>query len=192
MELCNKGYNSNLKNLLVKHQNSSVYWHRWRLLSGVSLICFYGIILEIFLAELHGWLTVDERAFARLYPWNHEVSIFLGRRRESEVIYRKNCTCRGCFAREAAWSWRPQPAPLSFSGYSRSITPETIFNDISLWPFSPMSHPPGAKTWTVILNTWYTFCSNRVWAIGDESKFLKSLKRAEKYIKSPKNGSNRG
>ena len=90
MELCNRGYNSNLKNLLVKHQNSSVYWHRWRLLSGVSLICFYGIILEIFLAELHGWLTVDERAFARLYPWNHEVSNFLGRRRESEVIYRKS------------------------------------------------------------------------------------------------------
>ena len=89
MELCNRGYNSNLKNLLVKHQNSSVYWHRWRLLSGVSLICFYGIIWEIFLAELHGWLTVDERAFARLYPWNHEVSNFLGRRRESEVIYRK-------------------------------------------------------------------------------------------------------
>ena len=89
MELCNRGYNSNLKNLLVKHQNSSVYWHRWRLLSGVSLICFYGIILEIFLAELHGWLTVDERAFARLYPWNHEVSKILGRRRESEVIYRK-------------------------------------------------------------------------------------------------------
>ena len=99
MELCNKGYNSNLKNLLVKHQNSSVYCHRWRLLSGVSLICFYGIILEIFLAELYGWLTPDERAFARLYPWNHEVAIFLGRRRESEVIYRKNCTCRGCFAR---------------------------------------------------------------------------------------------
>ena len=89
VELCNRGYNSNLKNLLVKHQNSSVYWHRWRLLSGVSLICFYGIIWEIFLAELHGWLTVDERAFARLYPWNHEVSTFLGRRRESEVIYRK-------------------------------------------------------------------------------------------------------
>ena len=89
MELCNRGYNSNLKNLLVKHQNSSVYWHRWRLLSGVSLICFYGIIWEIFLAELHGWLTVDERAFARLYPWNHEVSKILGRRRESEVIYRK-------------------------------------------------------------------------------------------------------
>ena len=89
MELCNKGYNSNLKNLLVKHQNSSVYCHRWRLLSGVSLICFYGIILEIFLAELYGWLTPDERAFARLYPWNHEVAIFLGRRRESEVIYRK-------------------------------------------------------------------------------------------------------
>ena len=99
MELCNKGYNSNLKNLLVKHQNNSVYCHRWRLLSGVSLICFYGIILEIFLAELYGWLTPDERAFARLYPWNHEVAIFLGRRRESEVIYRKNCTCRGCFAR---------------------------------------------------------------------------------------------
>ena len=99
MELCNRGYNSNLKNLLVKHQNNSVYWHRWRLLSGVSLICFYGIILEIFLAELYGWLTPDERAFARLYPWNHEVAIFLGRRRESEVIYRKNCTCRGCFAR---------------------------------------------------------------------------------------------
>ena len=99
MELCNKGYNSNVKNLLVKHQNNSVYWHRWRLLSGVSLICFYGIILEIFLAELYGWLTPDERAFARLYPWNHEVAIFLGRRRESEVIYRKNCTCRGCFAR---------------------------------------------------------------------------------------------
>ena len=56
---------------------------------GVSLICFYGIIWEIFLAELHGWLTVDERAFARLYPWNHEVSKILGRRRESEVIYRK-------------------------------------------------------------------------------------------------------
>ena len=36
------------------------------------------------------------------------------------------------------------------------------------------------------------FLLNRVWAIGDESKFLKSLKRAEKYIKSPKNGSNRG
>ena len=89
MELCNRGYNSNLKNLLVKHQNNSVYWHRWRLLSGVSLICFYGIILEIFLAELYGWLTPDERAFARLYPWNHEVAIFLGRRRESEVIYRK-------------------------------------------------------------------------------------------------------
>ena len=89
MELCNKGCNSYLKNLLVKHQNNSVYWHRWRLLSGVSLICFYGIILEIFLAELHGWLTVDERAFARLYPWNHEVSKILGRRRESEVIYRK-------------------------------------------------------------------------------------------------------
>ena len=89
MELCNRGYNSNLKNLLVKHQNNSVYCHRWRLLSGVSLICFYGIIWEIFLAELHGWLTVDERAFARLYPWNHEVSNFLGRRRESEVIYRK-------------------------------------------------------------------------------------------------------
>ena len=79
MELCNRGYNSNLKNLLVKHQNSSVYCHRWRLLSGVSLICFYGIILEIFLAELYGWLTPDERAFARLYPWNHEVAIFLGR-----------------------------------------------------------------------------------------------------------------
>ena len=94
-----QGYNSNLKNLLVKHQNNSVYCHRWRLLSGVSLICFYGIILEIFLAELYGWLTPDERAFARLYPWNHEVAIFLGRRRESEVIYRKNCTCRGCFAR---------------------------------------------------------------------------------------------
>ena len=89
MELCNKGCNSYLKNLLVKHQNSSVYWHRWRLLSGVSLIWFYGIIWEIFLAELHGWLTVDERAFARLYPWNHEVSIFLGRRRESEVIYKR-------------------------------------------------------------------------------------------------------
>ena len=89
MELCNRGYNSNLKNLLVKHQNNSVYCHRWRLLSGVSLICFYGIILEIFLAELYGWLTPDERAFARLYPWNHEVAIFLGRRRESEVIYRK-------------------------------------------------------------------------------------------------------
>ena len=57
VELCNRGYNSNLKNLLVKHQNNSVYWHRWRLLSGVSLICFYGIILEIFLAELYGWLT---------------------------------------------------------------------------------------------------------------------------------------
>ena len=70
-----------------------------QLLSGVSLICFYGIIWEIFLAELYGWLTPDERAFARLYPWNHEVAIFLGRRRESEVIYRKNCTCRGCFAR---------------------------------------------------------------------------------------------
>ena len=96
VELCNRGYNSNLKNLLVKHQNNSVYCHRWRLLSGVSLICFYGIILEIFLAELYGWLTPDERAFARLYPWNHEVAIFLGRRRESEVIYRKNCTCRGC------------------------------------------------------------------------------------------------
>ena len=67
VELCNRGYNSNLKNLLVKHQNNSVYCHRWRLLSGVSLICFYGIILEIFLAELYGWLTPDERAFARLY-----------------------------------------------------------------------------------------------------------------------------
>ena len=89
VELCNRGYNSNHKNLLVKHQNNSVYWHRWRLLSGVSLICFYGIILEIFLAELYGWLTPDERAFARLYPWNHEVAKILGRRRESEVIYRK-------------------------------------------------------------------------------------------------------
>ncbi|MAD92613.1 MAG: hypothetical protein CMP85_02165 [Gammaproteobacteria bacterium] len=26
-------------------------------LSGVSSICFYGIIWEIFLAELYGWLT---------------------------------------------------------------------------------------------------------------------------------------
>ena len=110
MELCNRGYNSNLKNLLVKHQNNSVYWHRWRLLSGVSLICFYGIILEIFLAELHGWLTVEEWAFARLYPWNHEVAIFLGRRRESEVIYRKNCTCRGCFARSGL-NTHPNPTP---------------------------------------------------------------------------------
>ena len=78
MELCNRGYNSNLKNLLVKHQNNSVYCHRWRLLSGVSLICFYGIILEIFLAELYGWLTVDERAFARLYPGNHELAVSPG------------------------------------------------------------------------------------------------------------------
>ena len=106
VELCNSGYNSNLKNLLVKHQNNSVYCHRWRLLSGVSLICFYGIILEIFLAELYGWLTPDERAFARLYPWNHEVAIFLGRRRESEVIYRKTCTCRGCFIKSRfVFSW---------------------------------------------------------------------------------------
>ena len=78
VELCNKGYNSNFKNLLVKHQNNSVYWHRWRLLSGVSLICFYGIILEIFLAELYGWLTLDERAFARLYPGNHELAVSPG------------------------------------------------------------------------------------------------------------------
>ena len=97
MELCNRGYNSNLKNLLVKHQNSSVYWHRWRLLSGVSLICFYGIIWEIFLAELHGWLTVDERAFARLYPWNHEVSIFWVGAEKARLFIGRNCTCRGCF-----------------------------------------------------------------------------------------------
>ena len=117
VELCNKGYNSNLKNLLVKHQNSSVYWHRWRLLSGVSLICFYGIILEIFLAELHGWLTVDERAFARLYPWNHEVAIFLGRRRESEVIYRKKLHVPRLFykiALDYVFSWQAnRPSPLS-------------------------------------------------------------------------------
>ena len=122
MELCNRGYNSNLKNLLVKHQNNSVYWHRWRLLSGVSLICFYGIILEIFLAELYGWLTPDERAFARLYPWNHEVAIFLGRRRESEVIYRKNCTCRGCFARSGL---NTHPTPRGnwvFILYTTNIT----------------------------------------------------------------------
>ena len=124
MELCNKGYNSNLKNLLVKHQNNSVYCHRWRLLSGVSLICFYGIILEIFLAELYGWLTPDERAFARLYPWNHEVAIFLGRRRESEVIYRKNCTCRGCFARSGLNTHpselRSKPAPSRRRRFSAS------------------------------------------------------------------------
>ena len=119
MELCNKGYNSNLKNLLVKHQNNSVYCHRWRLLSGVSLICFYGIILEIFLAELYGWLTPDERAFARLYPWNHEVAIFLGRRRESEVIYRKNCTCRGCFARSGL-NTHPQGATGSLFSIIRN------------------------------------------------------------------------
>ena len=108
MELCNRGYNSNLKNLLVKHQNNSVYCHRWRLLSGVSLICFYGIILEIFLAELYGWLTPDERAFARLYPWNHEVAIFLGRRRESEVIYRKKLHVPRLFYKIArsVFSWQ--------------------------------------------------------------------------------------
>ena len=116
MELCNRGYNSNLKNLLVKHQNNSVYWHRWRLLSGVSLICFYGIILEIFLAELYGWLTPDERAFARLYPWNHEVANFLGRRRESEVIYRKKLHVPRLFYKIALRVFvagKNRPSPLS-------------------------------------------------------------------------------
>ena len=131
MELCNKGYNSNLKNLLVKHQNSSVYWHRWSLLLGVSLICFYGIIWEIFLAELHGWLTVDERAFARLYPWNHVVSNFLGRRRESEVIYLfigRNCTCRGCFIKSRyVFSWQAnRPSPLSSFRSARGQEHESI------------------------------------------------------------------
>ena len=36
-----------------------------------------------------GWLTLDERAFARLYPGNHEVAKHLGRRRKSEAIYEK-------------------------------------------------------------------------------------------------------
>ena len=133
MELCNRGYNSNLKNLLVKHQNSSVYWHRWRLLSGVSLICFYGIIWEIFLAELHGWLTVDERAFARLYPWNHEVSIFLGRRRESEVIYRKKLHVPRLFYKIAlpryVFSWQAnRPSPLSsFRSHAAKSTSRLSF-----------------------------------------------------------------
>ena len=109
MELCNRGYNSNLKNLLVKHQNNSVYCHRWRLLSGVSLICFYGIIWEIFLAELHGWLTVDERAFARLYPWNHEVSIFWVGAEKARLFIGRNCTCRGCFIKSrSVFSWGRQ------------------------------------------------------------------------------------
>ena len=134
MELCNKGYNSNLKNLLVKHQNSSVYWHRWRLLSGVSLICFYGIIWEIFLAELHGWLTVDERAFARLYPWNHEVSKILGRRRESEVIYRKKLHVPRLFYKikialpvQYVFSWQAnRPSPLSSFRSARGQEHESI------------------------------------------------------------------
>ena len=78
--------------------------------------CFYGIILEIFLAELHGWLTVDERAFARLYPWNHEVSKILGRRRESEVIYRKKLHVpRLLYKSRSVFSWqanRPSPRPF--------------------------------------------------------------------------------
>ena len=128
MELCNRGYNSNLKNLLVKHQNSSVYWHRWRLLSGVSLICFYGIIWEIFLAELHGWLTVDERAFARLYPWNHEVSKILGRRRESEVIYRKKLHVPRLFYKIAlrVFGQANRPSPLSSFRSARGQEHESI------------------------------------------------------------------
>ena len=129
VELCNKGYNSNLKNLLVKHQNSSVYCHRWRLLSGVSLICFYGIIWEIFLAELHGWLTVDERAFARLYPWNHEVSNFLGLGAEKARLFiGRNCTCRGCFIKSRyVFSWQAnRPSPLSSFRSARGQEHESI------------------------------------------------------------------
>ena len=39
---------------------------------------FFGIFWEIFLAELYGWLTLDERAFARLYPGNHELAVSPG------------------------------------------------------------------------------------------------------------------
>ena len=128
MELCNKGCNSNLKNLLVKHQNSSVYWHRWRLLSGVSLICFYGIIWEIFLAELHGWLTVDERAFARLYPWNHEVSNFWVGAEKARLFIGRNCTCRGCFIKSrSVFSWQAnRPSPLSSFRSARGQEHESI------------------------------------------------------------------
>ena len=129
MELCNKGCNSNLKNLLVKHQNNSVYCHRWRLLSGVSLICFYGIILEIFLAELYGWLTPDERAFARLYPWNHEVSIFWVGAEKARLFIGRNCTCRGCFIKSRyVFSWQAnRPSPLSsFRSHAAKSTPSRL------------------------------------------------------------------
>ena len=42
------------------------------------MLCFFGIFWEIFLAELYGWLTLDERAFGRLYPGNHELAVSPG------------------------------------------------------------------------------------------------------------------
>ena len=42
------------------------------------MLCSFGIFWEIFLAELYGWLTLDERAFARLYPGNHELAVSPG------------------------------------------------------------------------------------------------------------------
>ena len=114
MELCNKGYNSNLKNLLVKHQNSSVYWHRWRLLSGVSLIFFYGIIGKFSSLNYMGGSPSTNGRLQGYIPGIMKCQKFWVGAEKARLFIGRNCTCRGCFIKSrSVFSWQANRHRLS-------------------------------------------------------------------------------
>ena len=50
---------------------------------AVTLRCILALFFLVFFGKfsslnLYGWLTLDERAFARLYPGNHELAVSPG------------------------------------------------------------------------------------------------------------------
>ena len=109
MELCNRGYNSNLKNLLVKHQNNSVYWHRWRLLSGVSLICFTVLFWKFSSLNYMGGSPSTNGRLQGYIPGIMKWQFFWVGAEKARLFIGRNCTCRGCFIKSrSVFSWGRQ------------------------------------------------------------------------------------
>ena len=97
-----------------------------------------------------GWLTLDERAFARLYPGNHEVAKHLGRRRKSEAIYGKKLHVPRLFykiALRVAW----QANRLISRSARRRGGQESIELWVVGWGIDWIKKPPPRCNWVFIL-----------------------------------------
>ena len=74
VEVCNKGHNSNLKNLLVINIKIVLFTGTSGFYSGVYPWFFSSVFFgKLSSLNYMGSLTLDEMAFARLYPGNHNL-----------------------------------------------------------------------------------------------------------------------